>query len=146
MRQFVTFAAAIALAAPAFMAPGFASAQGYTYDAPPDAYWQVDPCEAERHSNARTATVVGGLLGAFVGSHVAGRGNRTGGAIIGATGGAVIGHQVGAHSMSCGDYPPGYHPHKHCRWVSADAYNGRNYSYEVCRGRDGYYRPYREGY
>ena len=86
--------------------------------------------------------MVGGILGAVVGSPVAGRGNRTGGAIIGATAGAVAGHHNGAHSIKCGAPPRGYRVRGGCRWVY-DRYRGRDYSYQVCRSPDGYWRPVR---
>jgi uncharacterized protein YcfJ len=103
--------------------------------------WREDPCRAERHDAARNGTIAGGLIGALVGSQVAGRGNHTAGAIIGGGVGAVAGHQIGAHSVECRAYPAGYRHHDGCHWVS-DYYRGRTRAYEVCRGRDGEWRPY----
>ncbi len=104
--------------------------------------WRGDPCREERHDAGRTGTIAGGVIGALVGSQVAGRGNRTGGAILGGAAGAVAGHQLGAHSVHCENYPAGYRYHRGCRWVT-DSYRGRDRSYEVCRDRDGYWRRYR---
>jgi hypothetical protein len=103
--------------------------------------WRYDPCHYERHVAGRNGTVIGGVLGALVGSSVAGRGNRTTGALVGGTVGAVAGHQVGAHSVECGAYPAGYRYHRGCRWMS-ERYGDRVRSYEICRDRDGYWRPY----
>jgi hypothetical protein len=72
---------------------------------------------------------------------MAGRGSRTEGAVIGGTVGAVAGHQIGAHSVDCKAYPIGYRHHPGCHWMT-DRYRGRIQSYEVCRSRDGYWRPY----
>ena len=46
------------------------------------------------HHAANTGTVVGALGGALVGSAMAGHGNKTGGALIGAGVGGLTGHQV----------------------------------------------------
>ena len=66
---------------------------------------------------------------------------RTEGAVIGGVGGAVVGNQIGRHSVKCVSYPRGrYAKRKGCRWIN-DSYRGRHYSYEICRGPDGYWRP-----
>ena len=131
MRIAITLAASLAALAAGATAPTLASAQ----------VWREDPCRAERHDAARNGTVAGGLIGALVGSQIAGRGNHTAGALIGGGVGAVAGHQIGAHSVECRAYPAGYRHHGGCHWVS-DYYHGRTRSYEVCRGRDGEWRPY----
>ena len=105
--------------------PSFASAQ----------VWREDPCRSERHEAARNGTVAGGLIGALVGSQIAGRGSHTAGAIIGGGVGAVAGHQIGAHSVECHGYPAGYRHHRGCHWV-VDSYHGRTRSYEICPYRD----------
>jgi len=131
MRTYLALAAAAATAVTSFSIPVVASAQA----------WRDDPCRYERHQAGRTGTIAGGLIGALVGSQVAGHGNRTEGAIIGGAVGAVAGHNIGAHSVQCDAYPRGYRYHSGCRWVH-DTYRGRTRSYEVCRDRDGYWRPY----
>ena len=110
--------------------PTFATAQS----------WREDPCVASHHEAARNGAVTGGILGALVGSSLAGRGSHTEGAIIGGTVGAVAGHQIGGHSVQCEAYPAGYRVHRGCHWVD-DVYQGHRRSYEVCRGADGYWRP-----
>jgi uncharacterized protein YcfJ len=131
MRTAITIAATVASLLTSISIPVAASAQE----------WRDDPCHERRHDAARNGTIAGGLLGALVGSQVAGRGNRTAGAIIGGGVGAVAGHQIGAHTVECRSYPAGYRYHQGCHWVE-DTYRGRRHGYEVCRGRDGYWRPY----
>ena len=131
MRNVLALAAALASAATAFSVPTLASAQE----------WRDDPCREARHEASRNGTVAGGLIGALLGSQIAGRGNHTGGAIVGGTIGAVAGHSVGSSSVQCSEYPRGYRYHRGCRWVT-DSDRGRARSYEVCRDNDGYWRPY----
>jgi hypothetical protein len=140
MRKLIALAAATAAAVSGLAVPAVGSAQGY--GPPPGAYYRDDPCQQDRHAHARNGTIVGGILGAVVGSQVAGRGNHTGGAIIGGAIGATAGHHIGAHSIQCGAPPRGYRLRTGCRWVN-DRYRGRNYSYQVCRAPDGYWRPVR---
>ncbi len=130
MRAAVAVVASFASLLASAAVPSFASAQ----------VWQEDPCRYERHEAARNGSVAGGLLGAIVGSQIAGRGNHTAGAIIGGGIGAVAGHQIGAHSVECRAYPAGYRHHRGCHWM-VDTYHGRTRSYEVCP-YDGEWRPY----
>jgi hypothetical protein len=141
MRKLITLAAAASIAsAGAAAVPTFASAQGYR--APPGASFREDPCRSDRRAAGNRGTVIGGIAGAVLGSQLAGRGARTEGAVIGAGVGAVAGHQIGKHSVSCSAYPRGFRARSGCRWVN-DRYSGSNYSYQVCRGPDGYWRPTR---
>ena len=78
MRKVLALAAAVASAATCISVPTVSLAQE----------WRDDPCRDARHDAARNGTVAGGLIGALIGSSVAGRGNHTGGAIVG-------GHQRG---------------------------------------------------
>jgi hypothetical protein len=133
MRKPLALAAAAASVFTSFSVPTVASAEA----------WRDNPCRQERHDAGRNGTIAGGILGAIIGSQVAGRGNRTAGAVIGGGVGAVAGHQIGAHTVQCNEYPAGYRYHRGCRWMT-DTYRGRATSYEVCRDRDGYWRPYRD--
>jgi outer membrane lipoprotein SlyB len=112
-------------------APSLASAQ----------VWRSDPCRSQRHEAARTGAIAGGLIGALVGSQIAGRGSHTAGAVVGGAAGAVAGHQIGAHSVERRAYPAGYRHHPGRHWM-IDTYHGRTRSYEVCRTPDGAWRPY----
>ena len=60
--------------------------------------------------------------------------------LVGGALGAVAGHQIGKHSVSCGAAPRGVRVRAGCRWVH-DRYNGRTYNYQVCRNRNGHWRP-----
>ncbi len=132
MRKILLLAAATA----SLIASSSAPAMAYVR------YMREDPCREERHDSARNGTVTGGIVGALVGSQLAGRGSHTEGAIIGGTVGAVAGHQIGAHNVQCETYPEGRRERRGCHWVT-DTYRGRAESYEVCRGHDGNWRPYR---
>jgi uncharacterized protein YcfJ len=134
MRTVIVLAASVASLITSVSIPVAASAQE----------WRYDPCHAERHDAARNGTIAGGVLGAIVGSQMAGRGHHTEGAIIGGGVGAVAGHQIGASTVSCRPYPAGYRYHPGCHWIQ-DRHHGRWHGYEVCPGRDGYWRPY-DGY
>ena len=133
MRKMLALAAALATTVTSFSMPTLASAQE----------WRGDPCREARHEAGRNGTVAGGLIGALIGSQVAGRGNRAGGAIVGGTIGAVAGHNTGASSVRCDAYPRGYRYHRGCEWVT-DSSHRRARSYEVCRDNDGYWRPHRD--
>ena len=123
-------------AATAALAAGAAQAQSYGgYNN--GAYY--DPCSRDRTSRS----VVGGLLG----GSVAGNGAKTEGAILGAGLGAVAGHQIAKNSVRCVDPPrrvaARYNNagrNNNCRWVQ-EYYGGRNHEFEVCRNKDGVWRP-----
>ena len=134
MRIYVALAASVASLVTSLSIPSVAAADA----------WRGDPCRYDRHAAGRNGTVAGGVIGALIGSQVAGRGNRTAGALVGGSIGAVAGHQIGAHSVQCNGYPAGYRYHRGCHWVT-DVYRGRQSSYEVCRDPDGYWRPYHDG-
>jgi len=134
MKNLLTIAAAIAVAAPCLAIPQFAAAQAYRE------YGSYDPCRAAQRSSANQGTVAGGVLGAVLGSAIAGRGNRFAGAVAGGAVGAVAGHAVGKSQVKCLDYPSRYRPRYHCRWIQE--YHGGYYrQFEVCRGPDGVWRP-----
>jgi hypothetical protein len=135
MKSPLALATAIAFAAPGLAIPQFAAAQDYR------SYGSVDPCHAAQRQAANNGTVTGGILGAVVGSAVAGRGSRLGGAVVGGAVGAVAGHAVGKSSVRCAAYPRRISYHRpNCRWVE-EYYGGRDHSFEVCRDRDGVWRP-----
>lgn len=142
---------ALALAAAGMMAivapvaiPSVASAQSY------------DSCREQQRQQANKGTIVGGLVGALAGGGVAAKGAKTEGALLGGAVGAVAGHQIAKSNAKCANYRPAPRPaarssnnyqrsnyaqaSSNCRWVQEN-YGGRNHSYEVCRGRDGVWRP-----
>lgn len=129
----LTLAAAVAVSSLA--TPRIAAAQAYR------SYGAYDPCRAQQRAAANNGTVTGGILGAVVGSAVAGRGSRLGGALVGGTVGAVAGHEIAKNSVRCVAYPSRIGSHRAgCRWVEEYA-RGRNRGFEVCKGRDGVWRP-----
>ena len=145
MQRALAFAAAgmMALTVPATVAlPGVASAQSY------------DPCREQTRQQANKGTIVGGLVGALAGGGVAAKGAKTEGALLGGAVGAVAGHEIGKRNAKCDRYRPvpraayrdnnyqrsNYAASSNCRWVK-DTYNGRTQSFQVCRDRDGVWRP-----
>jgi hypothetical protein len=76
----------------------------YSYKAE---HWAARNCVAERANNTAAGAVIGGLLGAIVGSGLAGRHARAGGAIAGGAVGALAGSAIGSASTYPG-CPPGY--------------------------------------
>ncbi len=68
--------------------------------------WAARNCVQQRENNAAAGAVVGGVLGALVGSGIAGRGNHTGGAIVGGAVGATAGAAIGSSSGAQGSCPP----------------------------------------
>lgn len=145
MQRALAFAAAgmMALTVPATVAlPGVASAQSY------------DPCREQVRQQANKGTIVGGLVGALAGGGVAAKGAKTEGALLGGAVGAVAGHEIGKRNAKCDRYRPApraayrdnnyqrsnYAGSSNCRWVK-DSYNGRTQSFQVCRDRDGVWRP-----
>lgn len=134
MNRIIVLATAAAIAAPALVAPQFAAAQSARN------YGEGDICRAEQRRQANTGTAVGAVAGALLGSAVAAKGAKTEGAVLGGAVGAVAGHQIAKHRVKCVDYPHRVSARRDCRWVQ-EYYGGRNHSFEVCRQRDGVWRP-----
>lgn len=84
-------------------APTFAAAQSYG-----GAYY--DPCSRAQTNRGTVGALLGGALGAAVGSNAAASKNRTEGALLGGALGAVAGGVVGNRSAACGgpQYQQGY--------------------------------------
>jgi len=140
MRAFPLFVAA-AVIATAPMSPAIAQ-DGYGDGwRPPPSYGYDDPCHAARHRAAEHGAVTGGVLGAVAGALLGGGRHRVAGAVVGGAVGAVAGSQIARGQVRCLAYPYGYRPHPGCHWVYD---HGRGF--EICRGRDGYWRPWDRGY
>ena len=69
--------------------------------------WAAESCVDQRDQNQAAGAVIGGVLGAILGSSAAGRHDRAGGAIVGGALGAIAGSAIGASSTSPG-CPPNY--------------------------------------
>ncbi len=128
MKAITTLAsiAALAVSAASIGAPTPAEAQSYG---------RGDICRQEQRRSANTGTLAGGVLGAVVGSQVAGRGAKTEGALLGGAVGAVAGHQIAKSRVKCDDYPRNVRPRRGCQWVHE---GGR--SFELCQDRNGEWR------
>ena len=132
MKRHLTLLAAIAssgagaLATPAVAQP------------PAGVYWSGDICHAAQAHEARKGTAIGAVAGGVLGAAVTK--NRAAGALIGGSAGALIGHSVGKSQVQCIAYPAHYSRHHNCQWVQ-EKYHGRWQQFEVCRDRDGYWRP-----
>ena len=129
MKTLLMAAAVAAMALP----PSLASAQQWR--AAPH-YGAYDPCAGAKRAAGNRGALTGGVLGAVAGSAIAGRGSRAGGAVVGGAIGALAGHEIGRSNVSCSAYPRGRRAHANCRWV-----NDRGHGLEICRNRDGYWRP-----
>lgn len=75
-------------------APNVASAQSYG-----GSYY--DPCRRDQTTRGTAGALIGGALGAAIGSNAAARKNRTEGALLGGALGAVTGAAVGNTSAAC---------------------------------------------
>ncbi len=92
MSKRVTMAAVCALAGSLAIA-GAAQAQSGTYS--------YDPCKREEVQRGTGGGLVGGGIGAVIGSNAAARNARTEGAIVGGLLGALIGSSIGKKSAAC---------------------------------------------
>ncbi|MDP1737621.1 MAG: glycine zipper domain-containing protein [Caulobacter sp.] len=135
MRTILTLSAAIAIAAPAFVMPTLAEAQSGR------SYGRGDVCNNQRDRAGRKGTVTGALIGGTVGAAAASDGVRGEGAVLGGVIGAVAGNQIAKRNFKCSSYPRRVSTRRgNCKWVQ-EYYGGRWHGFEVCRGRDGYWRP-----
>ena len=111
-------------------APSTASAQSYYGDN------YYDPCRRDSTNRGTVGALLGGALGAAIGSNAAARNARTEGALLGGAVGAVAGAAVGNNSAACRS---GYAPR-------SSYYNGYNSGYNsgytgAYTGGSGYYAP-----
>ena len=146
MKAIITLTAAAAIAVSTFAVPTVSLAQSSR------SYGSGDVCAAQRRSTANRGTVAGAVVGGLLGGSVAGNGAKTEGALLGAGLGAVAGHQIAKNSVRCIDPPrraaarynsasnASASRNNNCRWVQ-EYYGGRNHDFEVCRSKDGVWRP-----
>ncbi len=135
MRTILSLTAAIAIVAPAFVAPTFADAQSAR------AYGRGDVCSYQRQRAGNKGTVTGALIGGTLGAAAASKGVRTEGAVLGGVVGAVAGNQIAKRNFKCANYPRRVSARGgNCKWVQ-EYYGGRWHGFEVCRSRDGTWRP-----
>lgn len=96
-----------ALVAAALMGAGAAQAQPYGYYGAGSGGYSYDACRRAQTERGTAGALVGGGMGAVIGSNAAARNARTEGALLGGLLGAVIGGTVGNKSAAC---QPGYIP------------------------------------
>jgi hypothetical protein len=104
-------AAAMALGA-GLAAPQSAAAQSYGYGAPQYGGSYYDPCRRDQTQRGVMGALVGGALGAMLGSQTAANHHRTDGSLLGGGLGALAGAYVGNRTAACnsGSYYQGAAP------------------------------------
>ena len=70
--------------------------------------WAAQNCVDRRNTNTAAGAIIGGVLGAVIGSNVAGRGDRGAGTVVGGVLGAGAGAAIGNASTDSRGCPPGY--------------------------------------
>jgi hypothetical protein len=98
-------ASAMALSAVGVAAQAQPYGQSGYYGNPP-AYGGYDPCRREANNRGITGALVGGGMGAVIGSQVAANHHRSDGSLVGGLLGAVVGASVGKGSAACNQAPP----------------------------------------
>jgi len=97
----IAAAAAVTLGA-GLAAPMAAQAQSYGYSQPAYGGAYYDPCRRDQSSRGIVGALIGGALGATVGSQAAANHHRTDGSLLGGGLGAIAGAAIGSHSAGCG--------------------------------------------
>jgi hypothetical protein len=112
----------------AMSVPTFAAAQSYGYGQ--QGYY--DPCRRDSTNRSTAGALIGGALGAVIGSNAAARNARTEGALLGGALGAATGAAVGNRSAACNSaYSPprtSYYqgsPYNDGRYNDGRYYDGR---------------------
>jgi hypothetical protein len=108
--SFAKGVAAMAAGAMALGAVSVAQAQPYGPPryAPAPGYNNYDPCQREANSRGIGGALLGGGIGAVVGSQVSANHHRSDGSLLGGVLGAIVGANVGHSSAACrpGAYAP----------------------------------------
>lgn len=136
----VAAVAGVATLAGAALAPTMASAQSYGYYGQTQGNSYYDPCRRDQTNRSTAGALIGGALGAVIGSNAAAGGVRTEGALLGGALGAAAGAAVGNRAAACA---PGYDN----RSTQNSYYNnGRAYDQNRYGQGYGYGQPYQGGY
>ncbi|PZQ64063.1 MAG: hypothetical protein DI570_06875 [Phenylobacterium zucineum] len=89
--------------------PAFAQSGGYgPYTAQDRSGYHYDPCKRDQTNRGTAGALIGGGMGAVIGSNAAARNARTEGALLGGLLGAVMGGMVGNKSAACTSQQPYY--------------------------------------
>jgi hypothetical protein len=81
-----------------------AAASAQPYGGP--GYSNYDPCRRDAGNRGIVGALVGGGIGATVGSQVAANHHRTDGSLLGGVVGAIAGAAIGNNTAACRDAPP----------------------------------------
>lgn len=135
----LTAVAGVMALSAALSVPSFAAAQSYGYGSSYGNGYSYDPCKRERTNRGTVGALIGGALGAAIGSNAAAGGVRTEGALLGgalgAAGGAVVGNNSAACSSGYYSAPPrtSYYGGDRYgdRYVAPPPRYGYNYNNEV---------------
>lgn len=104
MSNAIAKAAAAALAGAALIAAGAAQAQS-AYQGPATGPgspgYNYDPCRRDANQRGTAGALIGGGMGAVIGSNAAARNARTEGAILGGLLGAIAGGVIGNKTAAC---------------------------------------------
>ena len=104
MSTAIAKAAAAALAGAALLAAGAAQAQtsyGSSYQGPGSPGYNYDPCRRDANQRGTAGALIGGGMGAVIGSNAAARNARTEGALLGGLLGAIAGGVIGNKTAAC---------------------------------------------
>jgi hypothetical protein len=94
-------AGAVALGAAGVAAQAQPYGQSGYYGNPPAPAYNYDPCRRDANNRGITGALVGGGMGAVIGSQVAANHHRSDGSLVGGLLGAVVGATVGKNSAAC---------------------------------------------
>lgn len=119
-------------------APSAASAQSYGGYGGSYGGSYYDPCQRDQTNRGTAGALIGGALGAALGSNAAARKNRTEGALLGGAVGAVAGAAVGNTSAACRSGYPSNQGYYRAPTYSGGYYN-QPYDLEDRYRANGYY-------
>jgi hypothetical protein len=81
-----------------------AAAQAQPYGGP--GYSNYDPCKRDAGNRSIVGALIGGGIGATIGSHAAANHHRTDGSLLGGALGALAGAAIGNNTAACKELPP----------------------------------------
>jgi hypothetical protein len=105
-RVTIAKAATAALAGVVALAAGAAAAQTAPYAARSENGYHYDPCRRDAAQRGTAGALIGGGMGAVIGSNAAARNARTEGALLGGLLGAIAGGVIGNKTAACTSAPP----------------------------------------
>ena len=101
----IAIAKAAALAGVIVLAAGAAQAQSYPASGPGSPGYNYDPCRRDANQRGTAGALIGGGMGAVIGSNAAARNARTEGALLGGLLGAIAGGVIGNKTAACTSEP-----------------------------------------